>query len=104
LIDLIRITSELKEVIQPTYYFEIKDSDMDAIRDGRYDIMLKMAFVEDKETKSAKVNVNGREFNVYQTQREFKKNLNDYVVEGNNAAKVMPETTMEIMSLEVVKE
>ena len=54
--------------------------------------------------KSAKINVNGREFNVYQEEREFEKNLNDYVTEGNNAIKVLPDTTLEILNLEVVKE
>jgi hypothetical protein len=104
LIDLVRITSELKEVIQPAYYFEIKESVMDDIHDGKANLYLRITFTDDNEQKSALLNINGRETNLYQDEREYEKNINDYVIEGNNAIKIEPETTLQIVSLEVVKE
>ncbi|MBU2562026.1 MAG: hypothetical protein KKD17_07060 [Nanoarchaeota archaeon] len=104
LIDLIRITSELKEVLQPAYYFEITKETMGGVRDGKYDVMLKLAFTEDKDQKAGTLNINGRETSIFQRERTYTKNLNDYIIEGNNAIKIVPETTLEIVSMEVVKE
>ncbi|NQU78368.1 hypothetical protein HQ545_01225 [Candidatus Woesearchaeota archaeon] len=103
LIDLVRITSELKEVIQPAYYFEIEDKDMSNVRSGNYDIEIKITFTEGKDQKAGMLNINGRETSISQTERTYTKNINDYIIEGNNAIKITPETTLEIISLEVVK-
>ncbi len=104
LIDLIRITSELKEVLQPAYYFEIEKSEMDAVREGKYGVILKLTFTDGTEQKSGTLNINGRETNVFQRERLYEKNINDYIIEGNNAIKIIPDTTMEIVSMEVLKE
>ena len=104
LIDLVRITSELKDVIQPAYYFEITESDMTTVRDGRANLYLLITFTDDKEQKAAILNINGRETHLFQDEREYKKNINDYVIEGNNAIKVEPDTMLQIVTLEVVKE
>lgn len=103
LIDLIRITSELKEVLQPAYYFEITEQMMEDVRDGKYDVELKLRFTEATEQKSGKININGRETSLFQREQTYTKNINDYIIEGNNAVKIMPETTLEIVSLEVVR-
>jgi hypothetical protein len=104
LVDLIRITSELKEVLQPAYYFEITEGTMDEVRDGKYDVMLRITFTEGTEQKSGKLNINGRETSIFQRERTYSKNINDYIIEGNNAIKITPETTLEIVSMDVVKE
>lgn len=103
LMDLVRITSELKEVIQPAYYFEITDADMNDVRDGQYDVLLRLTFTDAKDQKAAMLNINGRESNLFQYEREYEKNINDYIIEGNNAVKIEPDTTLQIVSLEVVK-
>ena len=104
LIDLVRITSELKKVIQPAYYFEITKNDLDLVREGKANLWLKMIFTDAKEQKSATININGRETQLYQYDIEYKKNINDYVIEGNNAVKIEPDTMLQIVSLSVVKE
>jgi len=104
LVDLIRITSEMKEVLQPAYYFEITSAVMSDVRDGKYSLMLKLKFTDDNEQKSGILNINGRETSIFQTEIEYEKNINDYVIEGNNAIKIVPETTLEIISMEVAKE
>ena len=104
LVDIIRITSEMKEVLQPAYYFEITSGVMSNVRDGKYSLMLKLTFTDDNEQKSGVLNINGRETSIFQSEREYKKNINDYVIEGNNAIKIVPETTLEIVSMQVVKE
>ena len=104
LVDLIRITSELKEVLQPAYYFEITEKLMEDVRDGKYDVILRLTFTEGTEQKSGKLNINGRETSLFQRERVYSKNINDYIIEGNNAIKIIPETALEIVSLEVIKE
>lgn len=104
LVDLIRITAELKEVLQPAYYFEITEDVMEEVRDGKYDVMLALTFTEGTEQKSGTININGRETSMFQRERTYSKNINDYIIEGNNAIKIVPETALEIVSLEVVKE
>jgi hypothetical protein len=104
IIDLIRITSELKEVVQPTYYFELPEGTVQDIRDGKYSMVLKLTFLEGTEQKSGTLNINGRETGIYQTERTYTKNINDYVLDGSNAIKITPKTTLEILSMEVVKE
>ncbi|MFC1741935.1 hypothetical protein ACFL3V_05345 [Nanoarchaeota archaeon] len=104
IIDLIRITSELKDIVQPTYYFEIKSDMIQDVRDGRHNLLLKLTFAEGKEQKAGTLNINGRETGIYQTERTYSKNINDYVVDGNNAIKISPETRLEIVSMDVVKE
>lgn len=103
LIDLISINSELKEVLQPAYYFEVTPAVLSEIRDGKYTIFLKITFTEGNEQKSGSLNINGRETSIFQSERTFSKNINDYIIEGNNAIKIVPETTLELVSLEVVK-
>jgi hypothetical protein len=103
LIDLVRITSEMKEVIQPAYYFEVTADDMTNVRDGKFSVFLAMTFTDDKEQKAGTMNINGRETEIFQYERNYEKNINDYIIEGNNAVKIVPETTLQIVSLEVVK-
>ncbi|MBW2963969.1 hypothetical protein KY363_00780 [Candidatus Woesearchaeota archaeon] len=103
IIDLIRITSELKSVVQPTYYFELPTGTVQDIRDGKYNLLLNLRFMEGTEQKSGTLNINGRETGIYQTEQTYSKNINDYVIDGNNAIKISPETDLEVVSLEVVK-
>ncbi|MBW2967765.1 hypothetical protein KY362_04720 [Candidatus Woesearchaeota archaeon] len=104
LVDLIRITSELKEVIQPAYYFELTESTLEDVRDGKYNLVLKLTFTEGSEMKSGKLVINGRETSIYQRERTYEKNINDYVIDGNNAIKLTPDTTLEVVNMEVIKE
>jgi hypothetical protein len=104
IIDLIRITSELKDVVQPTYYFEVTSSTIQDIRDGKYSLVLKLTFTEGTNQKAGTLNINGRETGIFQTARTYSKNVNDYVVSGSNAIKIQPKTRLEIVSMDVVKE
>jgi len=103
IIDMISISSELKSVLQPAFYFQITNDMITDVRNGKYSIMLNMQFTEGTEQKSAKLNINGRETNIYQTESSYTKNINDYIIEGNNAIKIIPDTTLEIVTLEVVR-
>jgi hypothetical protein len=65
--------------------------------------MLKLTFTEGTDQKAGRLNINGRETSIFQRERVYTKNINDYVIEGNNAVKILPETTLEIVSMEVYK-
>lgn len=104
LIDLIKISSELKEAIQPVYYFDIGEDVLDEVNDGDYDIVLKMLFVDDTEEKEGEIIINGRKIGIFQKEKEYERVINDYLIEGNNAIKLVPQDSLEITRLEVVRE
>jgi len=104
IIDMISISSEMKTQFQPAYYFDITSGMIQDVRNSKYSIILKMTFVDSTEQKSAKININGRETNLYQTASTYTKNLNDYIIEGNNAIKIVPDTSLEVTSIEVLKQ
>jgi hypothetical protein len=104
LIDLISITSEMKEVLQPSYYFEIDPGTISDIRAGKYSLWLKINFIDSTNQKSGTININGRETDLFQTAKTYSKNINDYVIDGSNAIKITPKSTLEIVSMEVVKQ
>ncbi|MBU0461561.1 MAG: hypothetical protein KJ574_03160, partial [Nanoarchaeota archaeon] len=104
LIDLIKITSEMKKSFQPVYYFDVKDEDYEDIKDDDYDITLKLTFAEGKELKQGSMIINGIETALYQTERTYEKKINDFIVKGSNSIKILPEDRLEIAKLEVIKE
>jgi len=74
------------------------------IKDDEYDMTLKLTFAEGKELKQGTININGIETAIYQTERLYEKKINDFIVEGSNSIKILPEDRLELAKLEAVKE
>ena len=104
LVDLIKITSEMKQSFQPVYYFDVDEDEFADIKDEDIDVMLELTFTDNKELKQGTININGVETSIYQTERVYDKKINDWIVEGSNSIKILPEDRLEITQLEVVKE
>jgi hypothetical protein len=102
LIDLIKVTTQMKDAVHPIYYFDIDEEDFEEIL--KHDVILRVVFVDDLEIKQGKFIINGRETGLYQKERIYEKKINDFLVEGNNAIKIVPESRLEIVKLEVVVE
>lgn len=100
LIDLIKITTQMKDAVHPIYYFDIDEDDYEDYLDE--EVLLRVTFVDDLETKEGKFIINGRETGLFQDERVYEKDITDYLVEGNNAIKIVPESRLEIVKLEVV--
>lgn len=103
LVDLIKVTSEMKQITQPVFYFDVTQGIMDDVRAGRYRMELRLTFLDSKELKTGKINFNGHETNIYQKERDYKKDITDWLVLGSNAVKVTPNEQMEVLKLEVAK-
>ncbi|MBW2981907.1 hypothetical protein KY343_03450 [Candidatus Woesearchaeota archaeon] len=101
LIDHIRLTSELERVEAKTYYFTIDQEEFDDIEDGYLDATLYIRFIDDETPKEARILVNGLAFGLDQTDIEFEKVINTYIVKGNNALKIEPDEAIDVAELEV---
>jgi hypothetical protein len=104
LIDNIRLTSELKEVIIPVYYFEIEEEDYELVIDDEANVTLYMKFVDDVSEKVADITINNHLMRLDQEEMEFNETINKLVEEGNNAIKIEPEEVLDIVELKVLLE
>ena len=84
LIDLIKITSELKKSFQPVFYFDVDEDEFDAIKDEDVDVFLRMTFADAGEIKEGKVNINGYETGIYQKERIFDRNQLPMIMDANH--------------------
>ncbi len=101
LIENIEVKIDLKEHRFATYFFEINDTQYQKIQDGK-DLVLSMKFVDDKEDKQAKININGHITNVMQSTATYSKTIPKYWIEnGNNYVEIEPLTTLNIVELRI---
>ena len=100
-IEQIKITTDLKGLSYPTYYFEINESTYDKINNDTYDVKLTLKFVDDKEDKVMDLNINNRMNYVDTDEEKYYKNINNYIKEGNNFIKIEPLSMLDIIELKV---
>lgn len=101
LIDQISVKVKLKEMVHPTYFFNIDDDVYKNIIQNKTRINLTMEFVNDIDTKEAKIIINGIETGLQQEERIFTKKINNFIKKGNNAIEIIPKTTLKILELKV---
>ncbi len=94
LVDSIRIDTELKEPIYPTYYFDLSQDEIDDIEVNLYDINLTVDFVDDIDFKKGKIIINGRTTHFQTYESTYVRTLNEYVEEGSNALEIIPDNTV----------
>ncbi|MBW2971195.1 hypothetical protein KY320_03475 [Candidatus Woesearchaeota archaeon] len=99
LIDRVTIKTQLKDSPEVTYYFTIDAEQYDDILKNRLDCNLSLEFVEQGPVKEGKLVINGKETGFYTRERVYSKVLDAYIQQGNNAIKVVPKTTLEIINL-----
>lgn len=100
-LDNILIRLELKEPTHPTYYFDISSSRFNKVTEGAKKIYMRMLFTDDIERKKAELRINGIETNLDTKDREFLKDISDFVKKDSNAIKIIPKTSLEIIDLRV---
>lgn len=101
LIDNIVVKSELKEMVYPTYYFEVNDTIYEDIVDDKLDAILYFEFVDDVEDKQAEIWVNNHQRGLDTNDREYDLDISSMVREGNNVIEIKPKTVLDIVNLEV---
>ncbi len=101
LLDQVVIKNELKQVVNPVYFFNIDLDTLNSIIDNTYDIELYIEFVDEESQKSAKLIINGIETNLNQDERIYSKIINQYIRLGNNALEIVPRTRLDILTLQI---
>jgi len=100
-IEQIKITTDLKGLSYPTYYFEINESTYDKINNNTYDVKLTLEFIDDKKDKIMDLNINNRMNYINTDEGKYDKNIDSYVNEGNNFIKIGPLSILDIVELKV---
>lgn len=102
LLSLIRVRTELEDVNYPTYYFNINEDQWDDIKQSKYYANLSFNFlVPEYNYIEFKINVNGDHIGVYQREDEFWDVLDEYLQEGNNVIRLIPEEDVDIISMKL---
>ena len=101
LIDQIKVKTELKESDSIVYYFEANETDYKDVVEDRLDAKLIIRFVDDTEDKEALLNINGHLTNIDQAKDIYERNIDNWLKKGNNYVEIKPQTTLNIVELEV---
>ena len=101
LIDLIEVKTELKETPYVVYYFELNASQYNDVLHDELDVNLTFEFVEHGNLKEAKLIINGHETGLYTKERIYSKVIDAYIQKGNNAIKIVPKETLNVITIRV---
>ena len=96
-IDIPRIKIEYNEQEYPTYYFEIDEDDLDKT------FWLTLKFAERDERHILKVQINARSFTVDTYRDKYERDISDYIEEGTNSIKIIPERDVNIREIIIEK-
>ncbi len=107
-IEQVKLIFDSKDIITNAYYFTINDtlySEILDTGDDKYDLFLKIKFVDDGKTKKADIKVNGANLpRIDQDRADYSKKIDNYIEEGNNVIELKPLTVLNIITLEAVAE
>lgn len=100
-LDQIKVQSYLKEYTHPTYYFNVDNELYEDIQDDDQDINLIMKFADNIARKNMRIVVNSKTLYLDGKDQEYEWDISDYVINGNNAVRIEPLTTIDIVDLTV---
>lgn len=105
-VEQIKIELIEKEATTTVYFFEVNESVIKDIKDGKVDVVLTIEFIEGKKNKRANLDINGRRVRIDQERKIFTKTLNDdndpeYVEEGNNFIEIEPIRLLNIVEIKI---
>jgi len=102
LIDQISVTTQLKEITFPAYFFEIERKYFEDIMDNKADVNLTLRFIDNNEFKRGKIFVNGKTLALNTEKSTFTRNLDNFVEEGENGIRIEPDNTvLDIIELRI---
>lgn len=101
-IDPLRLSIELARSAYPTYNFEVDSSLWKKINDGKAKVMLSLNLGEGR--KKATFLVQGERISIDTSSASYERDITEFVENGANSIKIMPETNFEISSLKVYEQ
>lgn len=102
LLDKLNLRTNLKEPIFPIYFFSLNSSVFRRIENNTINSTLNLRFIDDKERKTATVEINSQKTTVDTRQANYSKNVDSFLVAGTNYLRIVPETTINLVSLKLV--
>jgi hypothetical protein len=98
-VDNILIKLSLKPILPLTYYFDLNSTQLNAVKNGTNNLVMEMLFTDSVTSKKADMYVNGLKTGLETRNYNYSKNINSFAKEGNNAIKLVPLSTFEIVDL-----
>ena len=102
LLDRILLRTKLKEPIFPVYFFTVNSSVFRRIENNTVNSSFALRFVDDKERKTATLEINNQKTRLDTRAANYSKNIDSFLVEGSNFIRILPETTLNILELKVL--
>ena len=100
-IEQIKLTFTEKDTPETVFFFEVNETTFDDIKNGTFDVFLKIEFVDEEETKRADLDINDRFIRIDQTKKLFERNLNSLIEDGNNFIKIIPREILDVVEVRV---
>jgi len=98
----LKIETNLKELIYPTYYFELDEDNFNKIENESYNINLTITFSNDVDLKEAAIKINNHAIGINTRDMVYSRITNNYVREGNNALEFEDlKTKLDIVELRI---
>ena len=102
LLDQLLLRTKLKEPIFPIYFFSINSSTFRRIDNNTVNSTLSIRFIDDKERKTATIEINSQKTRLDTTGANYSKNIDSFFVEGTNFLRIVPDTTLNVVELKLV--
>jgi len=97
----VKIVNELKESMFKTYYFGIDSDDWNKILNEEAGVVLEMVFDKDGGEKRADIRINNDIISISVKEDEYKKDITNFVEEGENIITIIPKEEFMIHSLRI---
>ena len=102
LLDRLLLRTTLKEPIFPIYFFSLNNTVFRRIENNTINSTLGITFLDDKERKTAQIEINNQKMNIDTRQANYSKNVDSFMVAGTNFLRIVPTTTINVVNLKLV--
>ena len=100
-VEQIKILLNFNQPTIRTYYYEVNNDAFTQIRNGNKDVQLTVKFVDDKQQKRARLDLNGHVENIDTIKSIFTEKINTKISEGNNYIRLDPLNDVSIVELRI---
>lgn len=94
-----KIQTKLKEVVYPTFYFQVSLEQFQAVKNLKKKVYLTADFVEVVDAKNGEFVLNGKVVAFNTKEGKLAIDVTNEIVQGNNAVMIKPKKTLEIREL-----
>lgn len=100
----LKVLAEAKQTDYPSYTFGISKNQYDDIKAGTKKIQIELYLEDNKKSKNARISLNSGDIFMQEKSSEFKYDIKDYVEQGSNFIRIVPNNEFVITGLKVTLE